>query len=126
MAAVIDMYRSREGPWYRRRVVAVRRSSPLVFVYTTVANEVEKSFRGLTIASFFILAILVTSFWSRIARSRELRFAGFQMADPESRLLWDTIRHLELSVLVPHRPGPADRWPRRSGRSAGSTASRGT
>ena len=57
------------------------------------------------VASFFILAILLTSFWSRYARSRELRFGGFRMLDAESRLLWDAIRHLELTILVPHRPG---------------------
>ena len=57
------------------------------------------------IALFFILAILVTSFWSRWSRSRELRFAGFKIPDPGSRLMWDTIRHLELTILVPHRPG---------------------
>lgn len=109
VAAVIDVYRSREGrPWFRR-VSWPFALITLVFVYTTVVNEVEKSFRGLMIASFFILAILVTSLWSRVARSRELRFAGFKMADPESRLLWDTIRHEELSVLVPHRPGPGMR-----------------
>ena len=77
-----------------------------MFVYTTVANEIEKGFQGLIDrARSSSLAILVTSFWSRIARSRELRFAGFKMADPESQLLWDTIRHLELTILVPHRPG---------------------
>ncbi|HVK17805.1 MAG TPA: amino acid transporter [Fimbriiglobus sp.] len=106
VAAVIDVYRGREGrPWVRR-VSWPFLLITLVFVYTTIANEVEKGFQGLVISSFFILAILATSFWSRIARSRELRFAGFKMADPESRLLWDTIRHEELSVLVPHRPGP--------------------
>jgi hypothetical protein len=76
-----------------------------VFVYTTIANEIEKHFQGLTIATFFILTIVLTSLVSRIARARELRFAGFQMADMQSRLLWDTIRHLELTILVPHRPG---------------------
>jgi len=103
-AAVIDTYRSREGRWYRRLswpLVAVT----TVFVYTTIVNEIEKDFQGLIIASFFIAAILVTSFVSRIARSRELRFAGFRVADAQSKLLWDTIRHEELSVLVPHRPG---------------------
>ncbi|HJZ57002.1 MAG TPA: amino acid transporter [Gemmataceae bacterium] len=104
VATVIDKYQRREGPWYRRlswEFVLIT----AVFVYTTIANEIEKGFQGLTIASFFILAILLTSFWSRITRSRELRFAGFRLADPESRLMWDTIRHLELTVLVPHRPG---------------------
>jgi hypothetical protein len=105
VATVIDKFQRRAGrPWYARlswgfAVITV------VFVYTTVANEVEKGFQGLTIASCFIAAILLTSFWSRIARSRELRFAGFKMADPETQFLWDTIRHLEVTVLIPHRPG---------------------
>jgi hypothetical protein len=104
VATVIDKYRSREGGWYGR-VSWVFVLITGVFVYTAVVNEIEKGFRGLTIASFFILTILVTSMASRIMRSRELRFAGFRMADAQSKLLWDTIRHEELSVLVPHRPG---------------------
>ena len=48
---------------------------------------------------------MVTSVASRILRSRELRFAGFKLADPADRFMWDTIRHLELTILVPHRPG---------------------
>lgn len=103
-ASVIDKWNQRTGKWYARL------SWPFaiitaVFIYTTIANEIEKHFQGLTIATFFIATIVLTSLISRIARSRELRFAGFKMADPSSRLLWDTIRHLELTVLVPHRPG---------------------
>lgn len=104
VASVIDVWREREGPWYRRlswRFALIT----AVFVYTTIANEVEKGFQGLIISLFFIGAILITSLWSRVARSRELRFAGFKVPDPESRLMWDTIRDFELSVLVPHRPG---------------------
>ncbi|MBY0459145.1 MAG: amino acid transporter, partial [Gemmataceae bacterium] len=103
VASVIDLWQRREGRWYARvswPFVLIT----LVFVYTTVANVYEKP-DGIKIATFFILTILVTSFWSRYARSRELRFAGFKLADAESRLMWDTIRDLELSVLVPHRPG---------------------
>lgn len=104
VASVVDVYLRREGPWYRRlswpfAVITT------VFVYTTVVNEVEKDFHGLVISLVFIATILVTSLWSRFARSRELRFAGFRMADSMSRLYWDTLRHEELSVLVPHRPG---------------------
>jgi len=103
-ASVIDKWHQRTGKWYARL------SWPFaiitaVFIYTTIANEIEKHFQGLTIATFFIATIVLTSLISRIARSRELRFAGFKMADPSTRLLWDTIRHLELTVLVPHRPG---------------------
>jgi amino acid permease len=104
VASVIDLYNARSGRWYNR-VYWPFAVITAVFVYTTVANEVEKDFQGLVISSAFILTILVTSFASRIARSRELRFAGFQMADDHTRFLWDTIRHLDLTVLVPHRPG---------------------
>jgi hypothetical protein len=103
VASLIDVWRKRQGRWYSRL------SWPflfitIVFIYTTIVNVVEKP-DGLKIATFFIVAILITSFWSRYARSRELRFAGFKLPDPETRLMWDTIRHLELTVLVPHRPG---------------------
>jgi hypothetical protein len=103
VASVIDLWQRREGAWYRRL------SWPflfitVVFLYTTVANVYEKP-DGIKIAAFFILAILATSFVSRYRRSRELRFAGFKLPDPEAQLMWDTIRHLELTILVPHRPG---------------------
>jgi hypothetical protein len=103
VACVIDVWQAREGKWFSRI------SWPflfigLVFFYTTIANVYEKP-DGIKIAGFFIVTILVTSFWSRWARSRELRFAGFKVPDPETRLMWDTIRHLELTILVPHRPG---------------------
>lgn len=103
VASVIDKWRAAEGAWYRRL------SWPFafitaVFIYTTVDNILEKS-TGIKIASFFIATILIMSFISRIARSRELRFSGFHIPDMSSKLMWDTIRHLELSILVPHRPG---------------------
>jgi hypothetical protein len=103
VASVIDIWQRREGAWYRRLSWTFLLIT-LVFIYTTTANVYEKP-DGIKIATFFILAILFTSFWSRWARSRELRFAGFKLPDPESRLMWDTIRDLELTILVPHRPG---------------------
>jgi hypothetical protein len=103
VASVIDLYQRREGPWYRR-VAWYFVLVTVVFFYTTVANVIEKP-DGIKIALFFIAAIILSSFYSRYKRSGELRFAGFKLADPESRFLWDTIRHLELTILVPHRPG---------------------
>jgi len=103
VASVIDIWQRREGRWYAR-ISWPFLFLTLVFFYTTIANVYEKP-DGIKIAGLFILAILVVSFWSRWARSRELRFAGFKLPDPESRLMWDTIRHLELTILVPHRPG---------------------
>jgi hypothetical protein len=103
VASLIDVWHRREGRWYSRLSWSFL-SITVVFIYTTIANVYEKP-DGLKIATFFILTILITSFWSRYVRSRELRFAGFKLLDPETRLMWDTIRHLELTVLVPHRPG---------------------
>lgn len=103
VAVLIDIYRSREGRWHRRISLPFALIT-LLFIYTTLSNIIEKP-TGIKIASFFILTILITSLISRIVRSRELRFSGFHVPDPESLLLWDAIRHMELSVLVPHRPG---------------------
>ncbi|VTR97454.1 APC family permease [Tuwongella immobilis] len=76
----------------------------IVFLYTTADIVITKP-EGIRIAAFFIFTILATSLISRIARSRELRFAGFEITDPESSLLWGTIKMQEKTCLVPHRPG---------------------
>jgi hypothetical protein len=103
VATVIGRWRSRTSfwlirvPWYFVLVTAV-------FLFTTVENIREKP-DGIKIASCFIAAIIVSSIISRTARSRELRFMGFQFKDEQSRFLWESMRHLEFPVLVPHRPG---------------------
>jgi hypothetical protein len=102
-ASLIDVWRNRTGSWYRRISWGFLFITA-VFVYTTGDIVLAKP-TGIKIASFFIVATLVTSFYSRIVRSRELRFHRFQLIDAESKLFWDTIKHLEMSILVPHRPG---------------------
>jgi hypothetical protein len=42
---------------------------------------------------------------SRTLRSTELRFLHFEYVNNETHFLWDTLKHLEFPVLVPHRPG---------------------
>ena len=105
IASVIERFRENRalGSWSRKvpwGFVLIT----VVFIYTTMAVVIEKP-EGIKIAGCFIAVILVTSIISRIMRSRELRFQGFHVPDPMSKLFWDTIKHLELSVLVPHRPG---------------------
>jgi hypothetical protein len=103
-ATVIDRWRARSG---RRWLVRVPWGYGLItaaFLYTFLDVVIGKP-AGIRIAVFFIAAILVTSLASRALRARELRFAGFHFPDAKARLMWDTIRHLGLSVLVPHRPG---------------------
>ena len=102
-ATIIDLYRQHEGSWIRRvpwPFVIIT----IVFFFTTVANMIERP-DGIKIASWFILAIVVASFGSRLKRSTELRFKAFEFADNNSRFLWDSLKHLEFPVLVPHRPG---------------------
>jgi hypothetical protein len=103
VASVIDVYRKREGTWARRvhwgyAVIAV------VFLYTTVAIVFEKP-DGIKIAGCFIVAVIVSSMVSRVMRSTELRFSGFAYANDQSRFLWDSMKHIEFPILVPHRPG---------------------
>ncbi|HTN76497.1 MAG TPA: hypothetical protein VL096_14660 [Pirellulaceae bacterium] len=102
-AASIDRYRKAVGSWWWRMpwgyvLIAI------VFVYSTIDIVIEKP-DGLKIASCFIAAVVVASMVSRTLRSTELRFLHFEYANNESHFLWDTLKHLEFPVLVPHRPG---------------------
>ncbi len=58
----------------------------LVFVYTTVINIIEQP-EGLKIASFFILAIVIASFISRLWRTTELRVEDVQVDETAQRFI---------------------------------------
>lgn len=103
IATVIDKYRHSEKSGWRRVPWAFVAITAL-FLYTTAANMLERP-DGIKIASCFIAAIVVSSFVSRVSRSTELRFRGFEYKDAETKFLWDSLKHLEFPVLVPHRPG---------------------
>ena len=102
-ATVIEYWRSRQGPWWKRLHFGFALIA-FVFLYTMVAIIVEKP-TGMKIAGCFIAATIVSSFVSRTMRSTELRMTGFQFKDDQSRFLWDSMRHIEFPILVPHRPG---------------------
>ena len=64
----------------------------LIFIYTTVQNIHERP-EGIKIASFFILAIILSSFISRIWRTTELRVERVEVDDlaervPKARRNW--------------------------------------
>ncbi|HVJ69282.1 MAG TPA: hypothetical protein VM510_14955, partial [Caulifigura sp.] len=113
IAVIIDKWNHRSGHWLVRMpwhfvLIAI------LFLYTTtmIIRHVELNVatgenypRGITIAACFIGIIITLSIISRTIRSTELRFAGFDFATPESRFLWDSMKHIEFPVLVPHRPG---------------------
>jgi hypothetical protein len=104
VATVIDRWRANSGKPFLRRMPWVYGLITAVFFYTTCDVIIGKP-AGIKIAACFIATILVTSIVSRLLRAREPRFQGFDIPDTKSRLLWNTIKHLGLSVLVPHRPG---------------------
>ncbi|MGL6076918.1 MAG: amino acid transporter [Fimbriiglobus sp.] len=105
VATVIEKWRTKSGSFGGRLSIPFLLIA-IVFCYTTLAIIFAKRIpTGLLISMCFIGTIMATSFVSRIMRSRELRFAGFKLKNPTSKFLWDTIRHLELTILVPHRPG---------------------
>ena len=77
----------------------------LVFIYTTIANMIERP-DGIIIASIFIGCVLVLSLVSRFWRSEEMRLKEFRFADDAARMLWtDICLDGTFQVLVPHRPG---------------------
>jgi hypothetical protein len=102
-ATVIDKFRKRQGPWWRR--IPLRYSFiVLVFFYTTAAVMIEKP-DGLKISLCFIATIIVVSMISRAMRSTELRFGGFEFKDATTKLIWDDLKAESFPILVPHRPG---------------------
>ncbi len=103
VAVMIERYRERTGsavsriPWLTVIIT-------LVFLYTAVDIMIGKS-EGLIISMFFIGAIMGVSIISRCVRSDELRVVRFQFANNESKFRWNTLQHLGIPVLAPHRPG---------------------
>ena len=77
----------------------------LVFIYTTIANMIERP-DGIIIASIFIGCVLAISIFSRFWRAEEMRLKEFRFADDAARMLWtDICLDGTFQVLVPHRPG---------------------
>jgi len=103
IAVVIERYRENATRSWRTFPWATSLIS-LFFTYATVAIIFEKP-DGLMIAGTFVGGIIVVSIASRVARSTELRVVGFDFANHESRFMWETLQHLDVPMLAPHRPG---------------------
>jgi len=103
IAVTIERYREQAVkscltfPWQTALIGAL-------FAYATFDIIIEKP-DGLTIASAFVGGIMTVSIASRVVRSKELRVVRFDFADHESQFLWETLQHLDVPVLAPHRPG---------------------
>ncbi len=72
----------------------------LVFLYTTIANIIERP-DGAIIASIFIFLLLSASALSRIMRSTEMRVSEARFIDNDSANLWSSIEGKKVN-LIPH------------------------
>jgi hypothetical protein len=73
----------------------------VVFVYTTVANIVERP-EGIKIASFFIAATIIVSLASRALRATELRITEVRLDDAAREMI--AADHDQIIRIVAHRP----------------------
>ena len=95
VAVTLALWRAGAVRWVPFGVITI------VFGYTTVRNVIERP-DGVKIATWFILAIVVTSLVSRVLRSTELRVHGVVADELAGRFLKDA-SHSPIRILA-HRP----------------------
>jgi hypothetical protein len=78
-----------------------------IFAFTTVVNVIERP-DGIRIAAFFIIAILVTSFFSRVWRTLELRVAGVELDETAKRYIQEAAAEGRDVRIIPNRPEEAN------------------
>ncbi|HKD85499.1 MAG TPA: hypothetical protein VKB58_12180 [Terriglobales bacterium] len=78
----------------------------LVFVYTVIANVIERP-DGAIIASIFIFLLLSISALSRAMRSTEMRVSEATFTDAASAALWERLKGKKVN-LIPHRINTPD------------------
>ncbi|SDM34303.1 Amino acid permease [Nonomuraea maritima] len=78
-----------------------------VLAYTLVDNVIERP-DGVKIASFFIVAIVVTSLLSRATRSTELRVTDVKLDPLAERFVNDTCGEVHLIANEPHQRDQAE------------------
>ncbi len=74
----------------------------LIFVYTLVANIIERP-DGIKIASFFIAAIIVVSLISRVKRSLELRQESIEMDEAARSFIEESSERGEIHIIAHRR-----------------------
>jgi hypothetical protein len=74
----------------------------LVFVYTTIANVIERP-DGIQIASFFIASIIVVSLASRVRRSLELRQEHIETDETADRFIEVASHKGEIHIIANRR-----------------------
>jgi hypothetical protein len=80
----------------------------LIFAYTTVVNIIERP-EGIKIASFFIGAIILTSLFSRVLRTTELRVDHIELDSHARRFITEATRGNGIIRIVANRPDVGDK-----------------
>jgi hypothetical protein len=102
-AAALDRWHRKSGhwllrmPWYFLLVCGA-------FFISAIGAAVH-GMGSMLISFLFVAAIVATSFASRLIRTMELRFEGFEFKDAQSHFLWDSLVYLQFPMLAPLRPG---------------------
>ncbi len=96
VAVAIAAWRKRERVWIAFAIIT------LIFVYTTVVGIIEQP-SGIKIASFFIFAIIATSFISRAMRSTEIRIDKIELDDAAKAFLRDLSEEGEIRIVTNRR-----------------------
>ncbi|HEV2706819.1 MAG TPA: hypothetical protein VGV59_12900, partial [Pyrinomonadaceae bacterium] len=97
VAVTLSVYRKSKG-----RVWLVFLAIALVFVYTTIQNVHERP-EGIKIASFFIGAIIITSFLSRIWRTTELRVEDVKLDETARTFIKEVSGAGEIRIVTNRR-----------------------
>jgi hypothetical protein len=79
----------------------------LVFIYTLVANVIERP-EGIKIASFFIIAIVVISLISRLWRTTELRAVSIELDETARRFVDEASKGEKLHIIAHRHRRPND------------------
>jgi len=85
-----------------RRLTLMFTTISVIFIYTTVANIIERP-EGVQVAAFFIAAILIVSFASRINRSFELRSGIITFDETAQRIIDEAAASGEIQIVT-HDP----------------------
>jgi hypothetical protein len=94
VAGALSAFRRRKHGWVFLLI-------SLVFGYTTVLNIIERP-EGIKIASFFIAAIIVSSFVSRALRTTELRVERIELDETAQAFIDEASRH-EIRIIANRR-----------------------
>ena len=85
-----------------RRLTLMFTTISVIFIYTTIANIIERP-EGVQVAAFFIAAILIVSFASRINRSFELRSGAITFDETAQRIIDEAAASGEIQIVT-HDP----------------------